>query len=205
MPQRRRSGKDLKRRTGSRPERKTFLIYCEGEASEPDYINALKRLPEIRGNTAINLIIDPSPGVPLKLVERAVARKKRDSEIDECWCVFDVEWPRNHPNLDRALRLAESEGVNVAVSNPCFELWLILHFQNQTAFLDNRDAESVSCRLDGRQGKRLDGAKYMPLRGDASARAAELSARHQRDGTVSPNDNPSSTMYRLLAAIEGRS
>jgi hypothetical protein len=148
-------------------------------------------------------MIDPSPGVPMRLVERAVARKKSDSEIDECWCVFDVEWPRNHPNLDRALQLAEAGGVNVAVSNPCFELWLILHFQDQTAFLDNRTAETISRRLDGRAGKRIDGAKYMPLRGDACDRAADLMARHQRDGTAFPSDNPSSTMHQLLAAIEG--
>ncbi|HWD80960.1 MAG TPA: RloB family protein, partial [Kribbella sp.] len=158
---------------------------------------------DIRGNTSVSLIIDPSPGLPMKLVERAVARKKRDTEIDEYWCVFDVEWPQNHPHLDRALRLADSEGVNVAVTNPCFELWLILHFQHQTAFLDNRRAEALSAQLDGRHGKRIDGAKYMPLRGDACSRAVALAAQHQRDGTVFPNNNPSSNMYELLAAIEG--
>jgi hypothetical protein len=148
-------------------------------------------------------MIDPSSGVPLTLVEKAVARRKTDPEIDQCWCVFDVEWPRNHPNLDRALQLADAEGINVAVSNPCFELWLILHFQNQTAYLDNRTADALSRRLDGRLGKRIDGAKYMPLRRDACDRAADLIARHQRDGTAFPNDNPSSTMYELMAAIEG--
>lgn len=31
-------GKDLRRRTATRPERKTVLIFCEGEASEPDLV-----------------------------------------------------------------------------------------------------------------------------------------------------------------------
>lgn len=203
MTPRHRGGKDLKRRTGTRPERKTILIYCEGEASEPDYISALKRVPEIRGNTAINLIIDATAGVPLKLVEKAIARKQRDTEIDEYWCVFDVEWPHHHPNLDRAIRLAGAEGINVAVSNPCFELWLILHFQRHTGFLDNRSAEALSARLDGRRGKRIDGARYMPLRHEARARAETLARLHLRDGTTFPNDNPSSSMHLLLAAIEG--
>lgn len=202
MAQRRNNGKALRRKTASRPERKTVLIFCEGEASEPDYLNALKRLPEIRSNTAINLVIDPSPGLPLDLVQKAVQQKRRDSEIDECWCVFDVEWPKNHPNLERALRIAEAEGIGVAVSNPCFELWLILHFQDHTAFLHNRGAETISRRLDGRPGKRLDGAKYMPLRHDACGRAAGLATRHQQDGTEFPDNNPSSTMHELLAAIE---
>jgi hypothetical protein len=199
----RRGGKDLRRRVASRPERKTVLVFCEGEASEPDYLNALKRLPEVRTNTAINLVIDPSPGLPLELVEKAAARKRADTEIDECWCVFDVEWPKHHPHLDRALRTAAAEGVGVAISNPCFELWLILHFQNHSGFLDNRAAERISQSLDGRAGKRLDGAKYLALRHDASRRAAGLIARHEQDGTTFPDNNPSSTMYELLAAIEG--
>lgn len=195
-------GKDLRRRTATRPERKTVLIFCEGEASEPDYINAVKRLPQVKRNVAINIEIDPDRGVPLTLVERAVARLTSDPEIDECWCVFDVEWPRHHPNLDKAIRLAKTKGVKLAVSNPCFELWLILHFQDQTAFLDTRAAESLSRRLEGRVGKRIDGAKYLPLRRDASRRAAALVDRHQRDRTAFPDDNPSSSMHDLLAAID---
>jgi hypothetical protein len=62
---RRTQGKSLKRKTGNRRERKTVVIFCEGEASEPDYINGLKRLPEVRANTAINIEIDPGRGVPL--------------------------------------------------------------------------------------------------------------------------------------------
>jgi len=118
MAPRRSGGKDLRRRAASRPERKTVLIFCEGEASEPDYLNALKRMPEIRNSTAVNLVIDPSSGVPLDLVKKAALRKRSDAEIDECWCVFDVEWPKHHPNLDRALRIASAEGIGIAVSKP---------------------------------------------------------------------------------------
>ena len=150
----------------------------------------------------MDIVIDPTPGVPLTLVERAVARSKADPEIDECWCVIDVEWPEHHPNLARAIELAESEGIQLAISNPCFELWLILHFQDQTAFLDNRGAESLSRSLDGRVGKRVDGAKYMPLRQDASKRALSLLTHHQRNQTSFPDDNPSSTMHKLLAATD---
>ncbi|MDN5854008.1 MAG: RloB family protein, partial [Actinomycetia bacterium] len=83
-------------------------------------------MPEIRANTAISIEIDPEAGAPLTLVERAVERS-RDDEIDECWCVYDVEWPRNHPNLAQAWRLADRHGIRLAVSNPCFEIWLALH------------------------------------------------------------------------------
>lgn len=55
--------------------------------------------------------------MPLTLVKLAVERS-RDDEVDECWCVFDVEWPKHHPHLHEALNLAAQHGVRTAVSNP---------------------------------------------------------------------------------------
>jgi RloB-like protein len=176
-------------------------VFCEGEASEPDYVNALKRLPGVRGNTAINVEVATERGVPLTLVRRAVGRVA-DDEVDECWCVFDVEWPRNHPHLTEAKRLADEYGIRLAVSNPCFELWLILHFEDQTAFMSTAEAERKSRELDGRAGKRIDGDRYMPLRNDAKKRAIQLARRHEENDTSFPRDNPSSSMYALLEAIE---
>lgn len=203
MASRRNRTKGLKRKIATRPERKTVVIFCEGEASEPDYIGALKRLPAIRANTSINIEIDPEQGVPLTLVERAVSRS-HDGEVDECWCVFDVEWPKNHPNLRHAILLAGRHGIRVAISNPCFELWLILHFEDQTAFMSTGDAERRSRSLDGRTGKRIDADRYMERRHQAARRAASLTKRHERNQTTFPDDNPSSSMNTLIEAIEPR-
>lgn len=179
------------------------MVFCEGKVSERDYINGLKRLPEVRTRTSVDVQVDPQVGVPLTLVERAVARKRTDDEIDECWCVFDVEWPQHHPNLDRAVQLASTKGIPLAISNPCFELWLILHLKAQTAFLDTNEARSRSQQLDGRTGKGIDPSIYLPHRQIASERAASLVTRHKNNETTFPNDNPGSTMFRLLAAVEG--
>jgi len=125
-----------------------------------------------------------------------------EAEIDEFWCVFDVEWPRNHPGLGEAVLQARANGIKLAVSNPCFELWLILHFQGQAAWLDNNEARRLRRQLDDSSDKGLDAAKYMPLVADAARRAAELDRRHLQNGTVFPHDNPASGMHRLLAAVE---
>lgn len=202
MAARRTRAKDLKRRVGVRPERRTIVVYCEGEASEPDYLNGLKRLAHIRENAAIMIEIDTRSGVPLTLVERAVERKWSDPEVDEVWCVFDVEAPKPHPNLTKAMLLAATHDVRIAVSNPCFELWLILHFEDQTAFLSTAAAESKSRRLDGRKGKRIEPAAYLERRGIAVRRARSLAKRHEANGTGFPDDNPSSSMCDLLASIE---
>lgn len=38
-----------------------------------------------------------------------------EAEIDEFWCVFDVEWPENHPGLMDAVEQARQNGVQLAV------------------------------------------------------------------------------------------
>jgi len=201
MGTKRTRAKELRRRTAIRPERKTVVVFCEGEASEPDYINALKRLPHVRNNTSVSIEIVTDPAVPMTLVRWAIDRARED-EVDECWCVFDVEWPQNHPNLKQAISLAKEHGIRLAVSNPCFELWLILHFENRTAFINTCDAERRSRKLDGRTGKRIEADRYMPLRGVAAQHAAALASRHERNGTLFPRDNPSSSVHDLLATIE---
>lgn len=197
----------LKRRVAIRSPRRTFLIFCEGERTEPEYLNALKLLPSVRDAAAVDLRVQTrnSGSVPLTLVSMAVSARSRaieeESEIDEFWCVFDVEWPRNHPGLREALEQAERNSIQVAVSNPCFELWLILHFRDYGAWLDSRNASRLRSDLDGSSDKGLDAARYMPLIFDAAQRAVLLSERHERDGTRFPQNNPSSTMFRLLEAI----
>lgn len=85
---------------------------------------------------------------PRLLVERAAAKKReaqRDAKsrrdeflaYDEVWCVFDVD---EHPHLHDARQQARDNGIDLAVSNPCFELWALLHFQDHTAHIERADA-----------------------------------------------------------------
>lgn len=200
-------GRTLKRRVAVRQPRKTFVIFCEGERTEPEYLQALKRKPSVRDVAAVDIRVETSHGgAPLTLVSMAADARSRaiseEAEIDEFWCVFDVEWPVNHANLKETIDQAHRNEIGVAISNPCFELWLILHFQDQDRWLNNDQAAKLRRRLDGSSGKGVDAAKYMPFTGDAARRAAKLDERHSRDGSPFPENNPSSGMHRLLAAVE---
>ena len=199
----------LKRRVAVRQPRKTVQIFCEGERTEPEYLDALKRQPWVRDIAAVDLRVETGHGgsVPMTLVTKAVAARRRaageEGEIDEVWCVFDVEWPRNHPGLKEAAEQARQGGVEVAISNPCFELWLILHFQDHSSWLDNDDARRLRRQLDGSSDKSLDPEKYMPHIREAARRAAALDERHVQNATAFPQDNPSSGMHRLVSSVGG--
>jgi hypothetical protein len=198
----------LRRRVGIRRPKKTLLVFCEGEKTEPQYLEALKRQPEVRDAAAVDLRIETGHGgaVPQTLVSLAIAARDRaaaeEGEIDEFWCVFDVEWPKNHPGLKQAIQQARDNGIHLAVTNPCFELWLILHFQAYGSWLENEGARRLRRELDGSSNKSLDAARYMPLIMDATNRAAALERRHKNEGTTFPHDNPSSGMYRLIASVQ---
>jgi hypothetical protein len=187
--------KPLKRRVETRPELHTFLVFCEGDKTEPDYLNGLKRLPEVRHNAAIRIEIDTDHGVPLTLVQLAVDRRTRDdqersSAVDEYRCVFDVEWPMNHPNLDQAVTLARRHDINLAISNPCFEIWLLPHFKDHTKWTDTDTAEAESKKRDGRVGKRIDASVYLPKRAAAARRAAALATMHEKNRNPLPTRQP---------------
>lgn len=119
------------------------------------------------------------------------------------WCIFDVEWPRNHPNLDVAVALARKHGIGLAISNPCFELWLVLHHKDFDKFCTTADIERASRALDNRAGKSIDASQYLPYRTQAVRCALSLEKRHRRNGTSFPHDNPSSSMNAFLHAVEG--
>ena len=182
----------LGRNVGTRIPRRTFKVFCEGERTETDYVKALKREPSIHDNTSIQIEIDPDSlgSSPLTLVRAAVKALAEETEVDEVWCLFDVEWPKNHPHLKEARSLARDHGVNVAVSNPSFELWLVLHFQDQTAWLTTSEATRLRRVLDASTGKGVNWATYMPLRAEADRRARYLDRKARRGHHAFPEGQP---------------
>ncbi len=197
-----RKGKKLARTTEITPVRTTFRVYAEGVSTEPEYIDAFKRLPEFVDVVSVDVSIVEAGATPMHLVERACADKRRaDLDIDFYWCIFDVEFPKRHPYLGRAIQMARDNGVRLAISNPCFEIWLILHHRHHAGHLSTDEAIQLRRELDRSDGKHLDGSLYMELAHNAIHRAKGLRKKHEQDGTNFPEDNPSSSVDEFLTHI----
>jgi len=197
----RRPPRPLKRSGPKKPERYIIALFCEGAATEPEYFQGLSRLPQVQERTLLDLRIDLTGAVPLTLVRQAIQAKARGT-ADEYWCIFDVEWPQHHPHLAEAIALAKAKAIPIAVSNPAFELWLLLHFKDHQSHLNTDEAIRDRRSADLSTDKHLDPAKYMPLRAIAAARARNLGKRHASNGSFTPHDNPSSNVFDLVDAIE---
>ncbi|HYR11651.1 MAG TPA: RloB family protein, partial [Longimicrobium sp.] len=136
--------------------------------------------------------------VELRDAAEREARRARDVNLrfDEVWCVFDVD---EHQRLEAALAEAERGGIHVAVSNPCFELWLLLHFVEQTAHLSTRQArDRLRKHLPG-YDKHVRFDDLSAGYADALRRGVALDRRHEEAG--SPGGNPSSGMHQLTERI----
>ncbi|WP_182883693.1 RloB family protein [Microbispora sp. H10949] len=206
----RRSSRTLKRRQGNLPERKRFLIYCEGEVTERLYFGALKRQLRIPG-----VQLGSAHGEPLSLVRAAADHKARAamSETDQCtpyeevWCVIDVEAPIEHPTLQKALSLARAKDIKCAVSNPCFELWLILHSWDQRGYLTTDQACNLleargSCCYK-RDGKSFDAVGLLGSYEVARERAQRLEEDH-REVTRWTDRNPYASVWQLVDKLRAQ-
>ena len=124
------------RKSGKRKPRQTILIVCEGKETEPRYFGAIKR--QLRLSSVG--IKSGKGGNCCKTVQTAVGYK-HEEEYDHCWCVFDTEASSNAEDLQAAIELANKHGIKLAISNPSFEYWLLLHFTcTDRSF---RDAQEV--------------------------------------------------------------
>ena len=107
--------------------------------TEPHYLKAFARLPHVRAVATLD--IRGLGYEPRGLVEEAKdvrhQERRQRSGSTQYWCVFDVEAPKQHHWLLEAVQMAHDNGIHVAVSNPCFELWLLLHYIDRESWLDN--------------------------------------------------------------------
>ena len=113
-----------------------FLVICEGTETEPNYIRGLC---EARRINFANVKIETSGSKtsPVALVKKARASFSKNNDYD---CVFVVLDDDGQPmeaakNLAQTkLRNASGDSINVEmiVSRPAFEFWLLLHFEYVT-------------------------------------------------------------------------
>lgn len=180
------------------------MVFAEGLKTEEAYIVDWYR----HHRDKILVTVDDFRGGPLQLVEHAVdakrsasaeAKRGRGRAYDQYWCVFDVD---EHPGIPQALALAATHGIEIALSNPCLELWFILHFEDQMAFIHRHDAQDRSEALL-KCKKVLMPEALAALRerhNEALARAQRLDDWHEGNGSP-VGENPSTGAWRLIEAI----
>ena len=128
----------------------------------------------------------------------AKAAKDENLRYDEVWCVFDID---DHPQVGDAKQQARDNGIQLAISNPCFELWVLLHFQDQRKHISRAQLRAACRKYLPAYKKDLPIEKLNPRYDQAARRARTLDAWQQEQGRQ--DANPSTGVYRLTQAIRG--
>lgn len=201
----------------------SILIVTEGVNTEPVYFECIRRL--VAAHLVELVTHGAGRGDPRKLAEMALAlrierrRKAKRGELslhqledfDEVWIVFDAD-VLNPQKLHEGIAFAKSKGIRWALSEPCFEYWLLLHCKDAytTALMPKcNDVLPYLRRAYGwqRYDKGLHEATKLiePLvKRDQIVTAMDAASRvrqyHQSAGTAFPQ-NPSTDVDLLVSVI----
>lgn len=118
----------------------TFIIFTEDKVSERVYFKSFET-----GNVKVNAIGNQKSKIAnvfnaIKHCQDNTLFDDNDKISEEgiqVWCVYDRdrsfdsnEADKNDISFNASLLIAESHNIKVAWSNDCFELWVLLHFED---------------------------------------------------------------------------
>ncbi len=123
--------------SGLKRDYRLFAIACEGAKREPDYFQLLESASQ---RITIDIIEDKVPdaemmtryetkSAPRWLLDRAVKYIEKEGLIDEdeLWFVLDVDKWKIEQIREIADWCVKKPNWHIALSNPCFEIWLYFH------------------------------------------------------------------------------
>ncbi|MFI7038396.1 RloB family protein [Microbispora rosea] len=170
-----------------------LLVICGTDETEKQYLNGVKTTYR---NAAVTVKLKTrGRKSPLEVVKYAIdLQSESGDDFDEVWVVFDVD----DFNIEDAVKEAERNQIKVAISNPCFEFWLILHFISHRAYLAGANqAQTILKRYyAGYDKSRLDFDKFRGGIEDACHRARSID-----EAASTTFSNPSTGVWRLVEAM----
>ena len=203
-----RKAESFRRSVASRDPYDRVLIVCEGQKTEPIYF---KKLREYFHLNPVNVVIaDKKSGLdPKRLVEYAIEEFNKSRDFDHVYCVFDRD---KHPSFDEALdkihstKLKKKATIHPITSTPCFELWLLLHFEYTTRPFcsagDDSNCALVVSELKNcipyEKGNPNIFSKVSNKLDTAIKNAKRLEEYHETSGS----NNPSTNVYLLVEYLE---
>lgn len=191
------------RRSGFRTVRPAVLIVGDGE-SERRYFDEFRRMGPI-----VRIL---SKGTGKTGFENTLV-KARGYAADNCMnlegsdrvaIVTDLDYRYDANSIRRMEKACDSEGFELYLSNPCFEVWLLLHYMLPTRPMR---PEELNDELSRALGRRYVKSRGIPWDRPTQDRAVENSRLIQGRVGCTPewclSKNPSTMVHLLVESIRG--
>ena len=201
---------DLARRKARRAPYAKVLVVCEGEKTEPYYFNNLKdhyclnsTNVEICGNCG---------SAPISIYGYARRRYREEKDagdpFDRVFCVFDKDTHTTYQQAVDDIARSIPKSVFMAITSvPCFEYWLLLHFNYTTrpyiALPGKSAGHQVLTELGGYMPNYTKGDKdtFSVLIGQLDF-AKNNATQALQSATVNHSDNPSTHVHELVEFLQ---
>ena len=208
-----RASEALQRQRHERARNKRYVIVCEGTKTEPNYFAELLEDLCIRPQVAR---IAPNDGVsPDRVVAHALHLYDEDAAggdaYDAVYCVFDCD---RHSTFDAAVHrtkdLNDAGKPLIAItSNPCFEFWLLLHFDYSDQPFHAAGKKSVGDQVVAALKTKPDFGKYgkgqkgiYALVKDKLDDALKYADRLRKHGVATGSVNPATEIDQLILTLQ---
>ncbi len=218
-----RKSRPLDRTAGALRDTSIVVIACEDTHAVKQYFSKFrtrriqyKMLPTEDGHS--------SPAAVLERLNRYCVEEQIGDD-DELWMCIDADhWIRgqHQRELSQVLKECRSKGYGVAMSNPCFEVWLLLHFSEigdsqlremlghpSPRPLTDLDRSSIRCDKFESQLRKFAGGynksnvSRLPMVASQVLAAAKR-ARQLDDGTSDVPICPGTRAYKLIETLQRR-
>ncbi len=192
-------------------ERETLIIACEDSVSAPLYFNAI--FDDLKKNHAIaasSLVFAKHNNTDPYGVLDDLLNHPNYQNFDHQWIAIDRDVERTNggghtlKNFNQAITRARDKNIKVAYSNPCFEIWYLLHLNYRNTAID-RD-ELIKLLKHNYHYKKN---KLFILSQDQQKIAIKnannlIQSWIDTQGTTIPaTDNPSTTVHDLVTLLNG--
>lgn len=136
-----RSTKSFRRKPGRKPPRSITLIVCEGE-TERTYFDVARAHYGLT-NAEVIIANNTEGSAPISVVRCAERKSTELGGYDKIYCVFDRDRHASFREACDKIRSLSTRAkkplpIEEIVSIPCFEIWVLLHF-------DQTDAPAERC------------------------------------------------------------
>ena len=188
-----------------RTPRARVLIVCEGECTEPHYLDAVRRDLGL-GN--VRIAGRECGSDPESVVRYGIEIFEGDAAIDRIICVVDRDEHATFNSAQQLVRQSKKKGIPIEllVSYPSFEFWYLLHFRyTRKPFIreGQRSPATVlisTLKLDFPFYRKSVCSMWETLRGRFST-AMEHAARAEREAKQDAEPNPSTDMHKLMKIL----
>jgi len=153
-----RKGRSFQRRAGTRQYRKLFIIATEGAETERQYFAIFNNEQSV---ITVKCLKGGHKSSPPQVLKRMQDRLNRESpkEPYEAWLVVDKDSWTNEQLIQLHKWSEVHDNYGFALSNPKFEYWLLLHFDDGKNILNSQDCSNRLAEYLPNYDKDIDTSK----------------------------------------------